>query len=178
MKKRWQILIAVIACLILPTVVYASTSLWSASTNIAIVAVDNPPSGGGGGGGAVIPTVPPLEVSSVSLTDGSGTLIGGIWTANFTQGVGGDCTVVIHNPRSTAAEIEMLVDGVVVVEVDGQGVEAANITAGVSLFMFTNMNATGTIMAGSDATVTWSFHVSDSAELGALPNIHLEIREK
>ena len=182
MKRFWRILAAVIIMsLIVTGVVYAYTSLWSVSTNIAIIAVDSPPTGGGGGGGGNgdPPSSPlPLEVVSVSLTDGSGILEDGIWSANFTQGIGGTATVVIHNPRSTAAQVEMLVDGIVVTEVDGNGVEVANPAAGVSLYMFTDMNDTGTITAGDNATVMWSFYVSDSAELGALPDISLEIREK
>ena len=184
-KRIWLVLAAIIVmCLIVTTVAYAYTSLWSASTNISIVAVDSPPTdgggGGGGGGGGDSDSSPPqpLQAANTTLTDGSGTLVDGIWSANFTQGIGGTCTVTIYNPRSTAAQIEMLVDGVVVVEVDGQGVEAANPVPGVSLYMFTDTNATGTITAGSTATVMWSFHVSDDAQLGALPNISLEIREK
>ena len=180
-KKRYLKVITavVVMSLILTSAVYAYTSLWSVSTNISIVAVDGQSSGGGGGGGGSSPpTVEPLEVVSAILTDGSGTLEGSIWSANFTQGVGGTLSVVIHNPRSTAAQIEMLVDGVVVVEVDGQGVEVATPSPGVALFMFTDTNETGTITAGSNATVMWSFHVSNDATLGALLNISLEIREK
>ena len=184
MKKHFKIFIGVaILLLLFGGVALATSQIWSATTSITIITPDGGGGGGGGGGSPPPPpppplSPPPLEVTSISISDRGGVLEDGVWSANLTQGVGGSLQITIRNPRSSVAQIEMLVDGVVVVEEDGFSIIVATPAPGTTLTMGTSANTLGNISANGSETVMWSFHVDNDAQVGALPNISLEVREK
>ncbi len=173
MKKIISIVLAV--SLIASGTIYAATGhLWSgdASITITVPVTDNSSKDVPSPPAPPPPPAPealePLTVSEPLVTKGS--ISEGLWSVTLSADETATIYMYVNNPRDTVAMVELLTNGSTAGDVV--------IIPGVVVKQIIGAGVYKHIDGHSSLIVEFKVLVNDSAEIGTLPNIAFEVREK